>query len=317
MLAEMIADELDYDIMGRAYSKLTGPYFVRNMLRTKMVKALDAAVLGIVKPAWAGMAKAVEALKPKIEPKIREVVEPIFKAEAGLVEQLKDKVSSVISPIQEEHVNPHLVKIVDIVRKPMAESFEIAIGLFDDKISKFELGEGSVSEKSFSDLNWFPRSYWQMRPATNKTEEMLEGLQELQVLFKDLWPWSLVYHAQTALRQVTDNAVYTWSQEVLKHSESGPVDRHHMDKYKNETIEKFRADADTATKEFSSKVMRLILLPPFEALLQPAAKHIVEPLANLVPEPLQEFIDINQDFEDLYTCILDDAIANVVSHPSD
>jgi len=90
-----------------------------------------------------------------------------------------------------------------------------------------------------------------------------------------------------------------------------------MDKYKNETIEKFRADADTATKEFSSKVMRLILLPPFEALLQPAAKHIVEPLANLVPEPLQEFIDINQDFEDLYTGILDDAIANVVSHPSD
>ena len=85
----MIADELEYDVMGRAYSKLTGPYFVRNMLRSKVVKIIDAAVLAIVKPAWAGMAKAVETLKPKIEPKIREAVEPIFKAEASLVDKLK------------------------------------------------------------------------------------------------------------------------------------------------------------------------------------------------------------------------------------
>ncbi len=62
--------------------------------------------------------------------------------------------------------------------------------------------------------------------------------------------------------------------------------------------------------------MKLILLPPFEALLNPAAKHIIEPLANLVPEPLQEFIDIKQDFEDLYNGILDDAIDSVVGHPS-
>lgn len=59
--------------------------------------------------------------------------------------------------------------------------------------------------------------------------------------------------------------------------------------------------------------MKLILLPPFETVLNPAAKHIIEPLANLVPEPLQEFIDIKQDFEDLYNGILDEAIANVLN----
>lgn len=89
VLAEMIADELEYDIMGRAYSKLQGPWFVRNMLRNKMTKVFDSMVLAIVKPAWAGMAKTVEALKPKIEPKIKDAVEPIFKAEANIVEQMK------------------------------------------------------------------------------------------------------------------------------------------------------------------------------------------------------------------------------------
>jgi hypothetical protein len=89
VLAEMISDELDYDIMGRAYAKLTGPWFVRNMLRNKMVKLFDSVVLAVVKPAWAGMAKTVEALRPKIEPKINELVEPIFKAEAEIVQKLK------------------------------------------------------------------------------------------------------------------------------------------------------------------------------------------------------------------------------------
>lgn len=62
--------------------------------------------------------------------------------------------------------------------------------------------------------------------------------------------------------------------------------------------------------------MSIILLPPFEALLQPAAKNIIAPLADMVPQPLQELIDINQDFEDLYHGIIDDAIDSVVNHPS-
>jgi hypothetical protein len=99
VLAEIISDELDYDIMNRAYSKLTGPYFVRNMLRSKMVKMIDSAVLAIVKPAWAGMAKAVENMKPKIEPKIRGAVEPIFKAEAGLVDKLKGILLCSLPPL--------------------------------------------------------------------------------------------------------------------------------------------------------------------------------------------------------------------------
>lgn len=317
VLAEMIADELDYDIMSRAYSKLTGPWFVRNMLRNKMVKLFDSVVFAIVKPAWAGMAKAVQELRPKIEPKIRELVEPIFKAEGDVVEKLKEQVMSVIQPLQEEHVNPHLVKIVDIVRKPITEGFAEAIVLYDDKLSKFEPRDGTPLDKSFSDLDWFPRSYWQMRSATNKTEEMLEGLRDLQVVFKDLWPWSLCYHAQTALREVTDNAVYTWEQDLLKAtSEGGKPDRETMERLKRETMEKFRVDADQASTLFCAKVMKIILLPPFETVLNPAAKHIIEPLANLIPEPLQEFIDIKQDFEDLYNGILDAAIDSVVAHPS-
>lgn len=317
VLAEMISDELDYDVMSRAYSKCVGPWMIRNMMRSKIQKLFDSLVLAIVKPGWAGMAVAVEKLKPVIEPKIREGVQPIFEAEKGIVDKLKDKLMDTITPIQNEKVNPHLVKIVDIVRQPMRDAFAESITLFEDKIAKYEVKDGADLEKTFYDLDWFPRSYWQMRTATNKSEEMIEGLRDLQVVFSDIWPWSLCYHGQTALREVTDSAVYTFELELIKQQKDGnPPTRETIDAVKREIVEKFRHDAHIATHQFCKKVMRLIVMPPFEAVLQPAAKLIIEPLAELVPGPLQDLIDINQDFEDLYTGIIDDAISNVIEAPS-
>lgn len=58
-------------------------------------------------------------------------------------------------------------------------------------------------------------------------------------------------------------------------------------------MEKFRHDADIAIVEFCKKVMKIILLPPFEALLHPAAKHIIAPMADLIPAPVKDFIGIH------------------------
>lgn len=138
----------------------------------------------------------------------------------------------------------------------MEDGFDEAMVIFDEQIARFEPRSGTPLDKSFNDLDWFPRSYWSMRKATDKTEEMIEGLRDLQVIFKDLWPWSLVYNAQTALREVTDSAVYTWEQALLKHCEDGAStpDKETIDKLKVETLDKFKHDAHLATKIFCHKV---------------------------------------------------------------
>jgi hypothetical protein len=313
ILSEMIAEELDYEIMGRIYGKLVGPWFIRSMLRNKVAKGIDALVMGVVKPAWAAMQKTVQELRPKIEPKIRELVEPIFNAEKDIMEKIKDGVMSVITPIQEEHVNPHLKKIIDIIRKPVSDGFGEAFKIYDEKINKWEPKSDDL-KTTFSDLDWFPRSYWEMRPATNKAEEMYQSLDDLRIIFKDIWPWSLCYHATSAIRAKTDNAVYTWEQAILARGADGKPTKDEIDKLKYETMEKFRHDADIAIIAFCAKVMKIILLPPFEALVNPAAKMIIEPIADLIPEPVKEFIDVQQNFEDLYNGILDSAIDSAVRH---
>jgi len=313
IMCEMIADELDYEIMGRVFGQLVGPWFIRSMLRNKVQKAIDALVMGAVKSAWAAMKKAVEELRPQIEPKIRELVEPIFAAEKDIVDKIKDKVMSTILPIQEEHVNPHLRKIIDIVRKPVSDGFNEVFKLYDEKINKWE-PTGADLSKTFNDLDWFPRSYWQMRPATDKAEEMYQSLDDLRIIFKDIYPWSLCNHATSSIRDLTDNAIWTWQQAILAQGADRKPEREVIDRIKYETMEKFRHDADIAITRFSAKVMKLILLPPFEALVNPAAKLIIAPIAETIPGPVKQFIDIQKDFEDLYNGILDDAINSAIQH---
>lgn len=140
--------------------------------------------MGAVKPGWAAMLKAVQEVRPVAEPKIRELVQPIFEAEKGIVDKLKDAVMGTISPIQEEHVNPHLKKIIDIIRVPVADAFAEAFKLYDEKINKWEPKDDLNS--SFGDLDWFPRSYWEMRTATSKAEEMYRDLDDLRIIFKGM-----------------------------------------------------------------------------------------------------------------------------------
>lgn len=75
--------------MGRVYAKLPGPWIVRNKMRTMTLSTIDSMILAAVKPAWAGLRKTVEELRPKMEPKIRELTEPIFRAENEVIAQMR------------------------------------------------------------------------------------------------------------------------------------------------------------------------------------------------------------------------------------
>lgn len=311
IISEMIAEELDYDIMGRIYGKMVGPWVVRNVLRNQVQKVIDSMVMAAVKPAWAGMAKAVQELRPKIEPKIRELTEPIFKAEDQLMEAIKNAVMSVLDPILKEHVSPHISNIVAVLKSPMIEAFDECFRIFDERIEKWEPQDDL--KRSFRELDWFPRSYWDMRAATDKTETMYEPLWALRLIFPDIYPWSLIWESHDKLRHHTDCAVYTWEEALQAPEYSGKHEKKIALAVKNEVVPKFKHDADIATTNYFCHIVKLIVMPPFEALVHPAAKLIIDPIADQIPEPLREFLDIKQMFEDVYHSIVDASIATVVN----
>lgn len=303
LLCEMIADELEYDIMGRIYAKLPSfaPWFIRNKIRKTTQSTIDGVVMAAVKPAWAAMRKTVEELRPKVEPKVRESVTPLFEAKKGIMDKMRSGVMSVIEPLLVEHVNPHLGKIVTIIKSPMTEAFEECIRLWQEKVDKWEAKEDRKA--SFYELDWLGRSYWELRTALNKLDVMYDPLWLLQEIFPQIWPWHYIWKGHSRIYKLTDNAVYTF--------EKGIDEKGDKDVVRRDTLLKFKHDTDLAAMHWYAHILKAIILPPFEKLLHPAAKHIIEPLADLVPDPLKEFLDINQMFEDLYNKVLDDSI-NVV-----
>jgi len=210
-----------------------------------------------------------------------------------------------LEPLLKEHVTPHLGKIVAIIKSPLRDAFADCANLFDDKISKWTPKD--ELEKSFRELDYFGRSYWELRPALQRTDDMYEPLWLLREIFTDIYPWHLIWKAHDSIYHHTDNAVYTWEQAMLK--ERNPE---LAEPIKRDVLIKFRHDTDIATMKYYGKIMKKIIMPPFEAVVHPVAKHIIEPLANAIPEPLREFIDIKQMFEDLYTGIVEDSIAVVL-----
>jgi len=271
------------------------------------LSTIDAMILAAVKPAWAGLRKAVEELRPKMEPKIREMTEPIFKAENEIIAKMRESVMSVLEPLLKQHVTPHLSKIVAIIKSPMRDAFGDAANLFDDKISKWSPNGGEI-EKSFRDLDYFARSYWELRTALRRTDDMYEPLWLLREIFSTIYPWGLIWKAHNSVYKHTDNAVYTWEQGMLK--EKNPE---LAEPLKRDVIIKYRHDTEIATNKYYAHIMKKIVLPPFEAIVHPVAKHLIEPLAEAIPQPLREFIDIKQMFEDLYKGIVKDSI-QVVLH---
>jgi len=301
MLTELIADELEYDIMGRVYSKLSGPWIVRSKLMKWSTGAIDSMVLGAVKPGWAGMRKGVEEVRRKIEPVVRQLTEPIFKAEEEMVNKMKESVMDVLEPLLKEHVTPHLGKIVGIIKTPMREAFAESGKLLDDRVSKWQAGP--EMEKTFRELDYFARSYWQLHPAMKKVDDLYEPLWLLREVFTDIWPWNLIYKGHDAIYKHVDKAVYTWEKSMLKDR-----DPELAEPLKRDMLAKYQHDADLAVVAYYAKILKLIILPPFEAAVHPVAKRVIEPLAKTVPENLREFVDVNQMFEDLYNGIVDDSI---------
>jgi len=312
-LTDAIADELDWDIMGRVYSKLFGPWFIRNTLRNQSLKVIGAMVSAAVKPAWAGLAKVVEELHPKMEPKVRELCEPIFEAEAKILEAMKNAVMSVLDPLLQEHVAPHLAKILSYIKQPVIDGYQASVKVWTEQIDAWK--PEAELKKSFSELNWYTWRYWPLQPAYEQTQKMYETLDELSIIFKHIWPWYIIWRANEDINKRSDNAVWTWEHQLLDAQEAKTeVDKAFGEKVKANVLPRLQHDCELASLRFMCKVIRRCIMPPLDAVVHPAAKVIIDPLAESIPEPLREFIDIKEMFETLYNSIVDASIFTIVGY---
>eukprot|EP01124_Arcella_intermedia_P016895 TRINITY_DN2349_c0_g1_i1.p1 TRINITY_DN2349_c0_g1~~TRINITY_DN2349_c0_g1_i1.p1 ORF type:complete len:544 (-),score=78.05 TRINITY_DN2349_c0_g1_i1:109-1740(-) len=313
LLSDIINDEIEYQTLGKIYSKIPGPWIIRSKIRDTVLKTIDGMVSSAVSPAWAAMSKTVEELRPKVEPTIKELVDPLGKQKAQIIEKMKDGVVGIINPIMDEHVKPHLTKILEIIKSPVVEGYEELKGLLDKQFGVFASKFNPAQpDENFRDLDYFSRwSWWEARPATQKFDVMYEPLWALHVIFSDIYPWSTIYNGQDQLRKILDNAVWTYQVEIKKAIEE-KIDNP-CETCKTVVFERFEEDARLATTLFYLKIFKDMIMPAFNKLVKPACKMVIDPLAELIPEPMKQFIDIHDMFDKLLNGIIDDVIKNILN----
>jgi hypothetical protein len=319
ILSDLIADQIDWVVMGRVYSKITGPWVIRNKIRDQVLKTLDTFISAAVAPSWKAMDTTVGELRPKIEPTIKEMVDPIGKLERELIDKLKAGAMSVIKPILEEHVNPHLSKIVEVIKSPMADAYTDAYKIWDEKVAAFSAkGTADEVKKEFKHLDSIPSS-WDIYKACQKVDVMYEPLWAMNVIFPDIWPWSLIWYAHDDVRGRTDNAVYTFEHKISKALEKNPeatkeegAAKELYNTKRAKVMEKFKHDGEKATVEYYAEIIKRIVFPPFNKLVIPACKELIEPVADLIPEPMKQFVDPYRLFDELINGIIDESIQVVL-----
>jgi len=266
------------------------------------------------------MATAVEELRPKIEPTIKTMVEPLGKAKQEIHNKIKEAVMSVLTPLLEQHVNPHIGKIVQIIKSPVVDAYIEAGKIYEGSLKEFSDSATDLKDNTagFKKLDWVARSWWTMRPATEKLDVMYEPLWLLREIFTDIYPWSMIWNAQDAIRQTTDNAIFTFETKLKELLEKEPeAGKGAIERIMKDVAPQFKNDSDINTDSLYLAILKAIIMPPFNALANPATKALLEPLDSVIPEPMKQFIDIQDEFQRLLEGIIDECILVVLKAGGD
>eukprot|EP01132_Coremiostelium_polycephalum_P007399 gene7399-9094_t len=313
VLADLIATEIEYDILGRALCKLPNvPWFIRNVLRNSLVKSIEAMVTSAVGPAWAAMDKTVTEMRPQVEPKIKSEIDPIVKVEMDVQQKIRDAVIGVLEPALKEHVCPHLGKIVTIIRRPITDGFNEATKIWDGKVGAYK-GDGTRS--SFQQLRTYTKNYYTMQPAKEKISAMYKPIDELHSIFPSFSSYMVCYLIKEEIVDISDRAVYTFEKPLIEATSNGGFAD--VSNSRQTTLEKYRHDNGVVGLEQQKFVMREITKPSLLKIVNPLCKPLLKPIQSMLPQPMKDFFDIDDMFNTLVDDLINDAAQSVLENTQD
>jgi hypothetical protein len=215
ILSDLIADQIEWAVMGPIWCKLSGPYIIRSQISKRIQGGIDTAVSVAVKPAWAGMAKAGEKLQDVIEPVLKEVGKTLGETEEKIKQAIRDAILPVVNPAMDEHVKPHVQKILDLIRKPMEEAYNGSIDVWENMSLEYQKEVKQDFEGFKSNTYPVNRPLWNIWQPKDKLQDCYDPLWVLNVIFPQIWPNSVIYEGKKNIEYGIDSACYSYYNRML------------------------------------------------------------------------------------------------------
>jgi len=309
ILSDLIADQVEWAVMGPIWCKLSGPYIIRNQISKKIQSAIDTAVGAAVKPAWTAMAKAAEELKPVIEPVLKDVGTALGETENKIKQAIKDAILPIVNPPMDEHVKPHVEKILGLLKDPMETAFAGSIEVWEKMSSDYEK-EVKKDKEGFKSYTYpVNKPLYYTWTAKDQLQECYDPLWLLNIIFPQIWPWSVIYEGKRHIDKGIDSACWSYYNRMNEKFEGDEtaVDKHHTE-IRGEISTQLKEDAKIWKMLWYNKALKLIIMPALMKIINPLTSAALTPIESMIPDPMKQLLNIKSLFDEIINELVDGII---------
>lgn len=305
MLVDAINDKIADVVLYKLDCKLTMPWAARSRIRNKFIATVDGIVTSAVSPAWKAAYEGVKKVRPEVEPKIKEGMQPIVDMQKTIQDEICKMVEASSKDFIAEKVLPHLSPLLDIIFSPIVDGFRILVKAFDVAIEKGREKYEVKPDRLYMVWHYnYNSEYWD---AERKMWDLYDPLWAMRTIFDDIYPWSITARARRRLRKTLDNALYTFEHILEDGKENGKS----WDEAASEARELMVQDCRAAVMRVLGQILFGVVENFFEKLVVRPARKLVAPLCEKIPQAIKDFVDPEDLLEELLYNILRRTCATV------
>ena len=302
MLAQMIVDRCNRDIMSEVYSQCTGNrFFSSYKMRRQMESTLDSTVGSVVSAGWKAASQQISDTKPTIKGKAEENIGSILDKEQEVMNKISDGVSQAANPVVESSVAPVAKPLVEAMTNPLYNASKTAIEIFKEKMKEY-IADGENLEKN---LKYFDRrckySFGELREAFKCIHELTRydsktsvGNTNLKIPIGDVIEklgdvslWRVENRLEDIVRDLIQAAIYTYKIQVEEGAPNG-------EETLNDVLSKLVNDSKILGNLAMAELLYEVVGENVMKQVMPKLSEILEPVKGLIPEAFESLLDVDE-----------------------
>ncbi|XP_018408830.1 PREDICTED: niban-like protein 1 [Nanorana parkeri] len=305
VLSNLVMDDLVPDLKNTIGPRLRGKPQERQRTWLMISDTVYRMVHEQTRVFFEGLEKRCSDKRAEMESQIRTDMDQIIACK----EHVSNKIRAAVLPKAElcvrNHVQSHIPSILEALMVPTSQGFsEVRELIFSEAtdMNKNLVNEG-VQDKlgehmeKIAQLAYHPVK---MQQCYEKMEHLnLEGLQQR---FDVGSPSVFKQRAQILMRELTDNAVYTFEQLIhqeLNKSEGGENLCRDIQRILERVLKKYDYDSSSVRKRFFQEALLQIIIPFLLKKLAPTCKSELPRYQELIFEELSQFVLVENTYEEV------------------
>ncbi|KAM9446552.1 protein Niban 2b [Clarias gariepinus] len=304
ILANLVMEKLLPELRDLISPRLKGKMQERQKTWTLISDAVYSLVQIQTQTEYEAIVQSCEEGRPPLEASIRTDMDQIITSKEHVTSKIRALVLPKAEKLLKVSIEPYISSILDALMEPTSRGFfEVRDVFFRELVdmSKNLLNGGNKEKlgehmEKVSMLAYHPVK---MQCCYERVEQLsLEGLQQR---FDVTSPSVFVQRAQILMRELMDDAVYTFEQ-LLHQSLEGHEEENlskTIQKCQDRVIKKYDYDSSTVRKRFFREALLQIFIPYMLKQLSPSCSADLPRFQELIFEDFSRFILVENVFEEV------------------